>query len=55
MKKEFSEQEIYDTNQLFQARLKKEADDQKRVFYRILMVILFVFLAGAIIGYFVGK
>lgn len=50
-----SEEEISKINDLFQARLKKEADEQKRVFYRILMVVLFVFLAGAIIGYFVGK
>lgn len=53
--KEFSEQEIYDTNALFQARLKKEADDQKRVFYRILITILVIFLAGAIVGYIFGK
>jgi hypothetical protein len=49
--KEFSEQDIYDTNKLFQARLKKEADDQKRVFYRILITVLAIFIAGAIVGY----
>lgn len=53
--KEYSEKQMYDINEQFQAKLKKEADDQRRVFYRILMVVLFVFLAGAIIGYFVGK
>ena len=49
--KEFSEQDIYDTNKLFQARLKKEADDQKRVFYKMLLITLGIFLAGAIVGY----
>jgi hypothetical protein len=50
-----SQEEITRIDDLFQARLKKEADDQKRVFYRILLFVLFVFLAGGVIGYFVGK
>lgn len=38
--KEYTEEEIYNVDALFKARLRKQAADQKRAFYIMLMVAL---------------
>ena len=38
--KEYSEKQMYDINEQFQAKLKKQAAEQKRAFYIMLMIAL---------------
>ncbi len=44
--KEYKDEEIYNVDALFKARLKKEAADQKRAFYIMLLIALGLLATG---------
>lgn len=51
MKKEFSEEEIYDIDKRFRDRIKEQEQEAKRVFYKALLIVLALMLVSGIIGY----
>lgn len=51
--KKYTEKEMYDINEAFQAKLKKEQQQARRFFYKLLLAVLGLLVVGMVIGYFV--
>lgn len=47
--KEYTEEEIYNVDALFKARIRKQAIDQRRTFYLLLVLVLGFFALGFIL------
>ena len=53
--KEYSEQEIYDIDSQFKARIKEQQAEAKRFFLKLLLIALAILAAGFFIGIAVAK
>jgi hypothetical protein len=55
MKKEFTEEEVYRIEQDFKNLAHKQYEDSRRLFFRIVLIVLGILFAGFLLGLFVSK